>query len=67
MEAGQPVGQCILNQLDGAVEIQLLHQLGLVKLNGAMRNRQLVRDVFGGESVDDKLENFLLAEWSSVF
>lgn len=45
-QAYQPVRQGKFDQFNGAVEIQLLHQLGLVELDGPMRNAQFRGDIF---------------------
>lgn len=47
----EPVRHCVFDEVGRRMDVKLFHDLGLVKLNGTMRNLQLVGDFFRGQSL----------------
>jgi hypothetical protein len=45
----QAMSHCVFDEVNRRMDVELFHDLGLVKLNGTMRNLQLVGDFFCGQ------------------
>ncbi len=51
---------CVFDQVRRRVDVELFHDLRLVKFNGTVRNLQLLGDFFRGLSFGNQLQNLVL-------